>query len=61
MVGLRRLRLLDPPYNSHPVYDDWMDALDVLYEDNHCLAIAKPAGVPSTHFDGRRGNASTGR
>jgi len=27
-------------------------ALDVLYEDNHCLAIAKPAGVPSTHFDG---------
>src|SRR5947209_4608586 len=32
----------------------WMDAtaLDVLYEDNHCLAIAKPAGVPSTHFDG---------
>jgi 23S rRNA pseudouridine1911/1915/1917 synthase len=29
-----------------------MDALDVLYEDNHCLAIAKPAGVPSTHFDG---------
>jgi 23S rRNA pseudouridine1911/1915/1917 synthase len=29
-----------------------MDALDVLYEDNHCLAIAKPAGVPSTHYDG---------
>src|SRR3954464_7944257 len=27
-------------------------ALDVLFEDNHCLAIAKPAGVPSTHFDG---------
>jgi 23S rRNA pseudouridine1911/1915/1917 synthase len=26
--------------------------LDVLYEDNHCLAVAKPAGVPSTHFDG---------
>jgi 23S rRNA pseudouridine1911/1915/1917 synthase len=36
------------------VYDKWMDAaaLDVLYEDNHCLAIAKPAGVPSTHYDG---------
>jgi 23S rRNA pseudouridine1911/1915/1917 synthase len=36
------------------VYDGGMDAaaLDVLYEDNHCLAIAKPAGVPSTHFDG---------
>jgi 23S rRNA pseudouridine1911/1915/1917 synthase len=31
-----------------------MDAAapDVLYEDNHCLAVAKPAGVPSTHYDG---------
>lgn len=28
------------------------DVLDVLYEDNHCLAINKPAGWPSTHFDG---------
>lgn len=28
-------------------------ALDVLYEDNHCLAIAKPAGRLSTHFQGR--------
>ncbi len=27
--------------------------LDVLYEDNHCLAVAKPAGVPSAHFGGR--------
>src|SRR5947209_3117424 len=27
-------------------------ALDVLYEDNHCLAVAKPAGTPSAHFDG---------
>lgn len=26
--------------------------LDVLFEDNHCLAVAKPAGVPSAHFDG---------
>jgi 23S rRNA pseudouridine1911/1915/1917 synthase len=24
----------------------------VLYEDNHCLVIAKPAGVLSTHFAG---------
>jgi 23S rRNA pseudouridine1911/1915/1917 synthase len=24
----------------------------VLYEDNHCLAIAKPAGALSTHFAG---------
>jgi 23S rRNA pseudouridine1911/1915/1917 synthase len=27
--------------------------LDVLFEDNHCLAVAKPPGVPSTHFQGR--------
>jgi 23S rRNA pseudouridine1911/1915/1917 synthase len=26
--------------------------LDILYEDNHCLAVAKPAGVPSAHFQG---------
>ncbi|MBX7102814.1 MAG: RluA family pseudouridine synthase [Gemmataceae bacterium] len=26
--------------------------LDVLFEDNHCLAVAKPSGVPSAHFDG---------
>src|SRR5262245_36450842 len=27
--------------------------LEILYEDNHCLAVAKPAGVPSAHFQGR--------
>jgi len=27
--------------------------LDILYEDNHCLAIAKPSGWASTHFQGR--------
>jgi 23S rRNA pseudouridine1911/1915/1917 synthase len=27
--------------------------LEIIYEDNHCLAVLKPAGVPSTHFDGR--------
>jgi 23S rRNA pseudouridine1911/1915/1917 synthase len=26
--------------------------LDILYEDNHCLAVLKPAGVLSTHFQG---------
>jgi 23S rRNA pseudouridine1911/1915/1917 synthase len=26
--------------------------LDVLFEDNHCLAVAKPAGCLSTHFQG---------
>ncbi|MCS6867035.1 MAG: RluA family pseudouridine synthase [Gemmataceae bacterium] len=29
------------------------DHLDILYEDNHCLAVNKPAGWPTTHFDGR--------
>lgn len=28
------------------------DSLDVLYEDNHCLVLNKPAGWPTTHFDG---------
>jgi 23S rRNA pseudouridine1911/1915/1917 synthase len=28
-------------------------SLDVLYEDNHCLAIAKPAGFLSTHYQGK--------
>src|SRR4051812_47649142 len=27
-------------------------ALDILYEDNHCLAVAKPSGALSTHFQG---------
>jgi 23S rRNA pseudouridine1911/1915/1917 synthase len=27
--------------------------LSLLFEDNHCLAVAKPSGVPSTHFAGR--------
>ncbi|GIW80180.1 MAG: pseudouridine synthase [Gemmatales bacterium] len=27
--------------------------LQILYEDNHCLAVAKAAGVPTTHFQGR--------
>jgi 23S rRNA pseudouridine1911/1915/1917 synthase len=26
---------------------------EILYEDNHCLAVFKPAGVLSTHFQGR--------
>lgn len=27
--------------------------LEILYETNHCLAIAKPSGSLSTHFQGR--------
>src|SRR5215212_4450477 len=29
------------------------DTLDILYEDNHCVALNKPAGWPTTHFDGK--------
>jgi 23S rRNA pseudouridine1911/1915/1917 synthase len=29
------------------------DHLDILFEDNHCLALNKPAGWPTTHFDGK--------
>src|SRR5688572_9616375 len=28
--------------------------LDILYEDNHCLAVSKPAGAVSTHFQGKQ-------
>jgi 23S rRNA pseudouridine1911/1915/1917 synthase len=31
--------------------------LDILYEDNHCLAINKPAGLGSAHFQGDRATA----
>jgi 23S rRNA pseudouridine1911/1915/1917 synthase len=27
--------------------------LTILYEDNHCLAIAKPSGAVSTHYQGK--------
>lgn len=27
--------------------------LEILHEDNHCLAIAKPAGIAATHFQGK--------
>src|SRR5690242_7282780 len=30
-----------------------MPPLDILYEDNHCVALAKPAGALSTHYEGR--------
>ena len=28
------------------------ELLDILYEDNHCLGLNKPAGWPTTHFNG---------
>src|ERR1700738_1583215 len=27
--------------------------LDILFEDNHCLAVAKPSGVVSAHYQGK--------
>lgn len=27
--------------------------LEILFEDNHCIAVSKPAGTPSAHFEGR--------
>lgn len=30
----------------------YADVLDILYEDNHLLAVNKPSGWPSAHFDG---------
>lgn len=27
--------------------------LDILFEDNHCLAVNKPSGIGSAHFQGR--------
>ncbi|OAI46139.1 hypothetical protein AYO44_11865 [Planctomycetaceae bacterium SCGC AG-212-F19] len=27
--------------------------MDILYEDNHCLAVCKPGGIPATHYQGR--------
>src|SRR5271155_513620 len=29
------------------------DLLDILHEDNHCIAVNKPSGWPSAHFDGQ--------
>lgn len=28
-------------------------AFEIIYEDNHCLAVHKPSGVLSTHYEGR--------
>lgn len=27
--------------------------LEILYEDNHCIAVVKPSGMSSAHFQGR--------
>src|SRR5215468_8783033 len=28
-------------------------SFEILYEDNHCLAVLKPGGALSTHYEGR--------
>jgi 23S rRNA pseudouridine1911/1915/1917 synthase len=28
-------------------------SLEILFEDNHCLAVYKPSGIVSTHYQGR--------
>ena len=28
------------------------ESLDILFEDNHCIALNKPCGWPTTHFAG---------
>lgn len=30
----------------------YAELLDLLYEDNHCMAVNKPSGWPTTHADG---------
>lgn len=32
---------------------DVLETPDILFEDNHLIAVVKPAGVPTTHFDGQ--------
>jgi 23S rRNA pseudouridine1911/1915/1917 synthase len=40
---------------SKPPLENLMDhpALDILFEDNHCLALNKPAGAVSAHYQGK--------
>lgn len=42
--------------NRHFEYHEGMsfaDVLDILHEDNHVIAVNKPCGWPSAHFDGQ--------
>jgi 23S rRNA pseudouridine1911/1915/1917 synthase len=47
-----RLRVHAPPLTTCPERIVLLPPPDILYEDNHCLAVNKPAGVLSTHFQG---------
>jgi len=50
---------MNPPQATNPVYRSGyntamadLSSLEILWEDNHCIAAVKPAGMPSTHYDG---------
>src|SRR6188508_428135 len=52
-VGGTSDRFLPPPASVMMGRMSFAEHLDILYEDNHCLALNKPAGWPTTHFDGK--------
>src|SRR2546423_1795785 len=45
-------RDLFPPL-AHGTQNVELPPLEILYEDNHCLAIYKPSGALSTHYEGK--------
>jgi 23S rRNA pseudouridine1911/1915/1917 synthase len=42
-----------PTRQAAPLVMPVAPPFDILFEDNHCLAVVKPAGVVSAHFQGR--------
>src|SRR5215213_288740 len=48
---MTRPRPRRPPWRGGPAMT--IPPLEILYEDNHCLAVDKPAGAVSTHFQGK--------
>src|SRR5436189_5357783 len=41
------------PYSFSGTPPVALPPLEILYEDNHCLAVAKPGGSLSTHYQGK--------
>ncbi len=41
------------PARSKTLLMSFAELLDILYEDNHCIAVNKPCGWPSAHFGGK--------
>ena len=48
--GTRKGRRLFSHYSRGAAVED---GLEILYEDNHCLAVLKPAGALSAHYEGK--------